>query len=80
MYDPPVHLPYKNEKKKPDNNNSEEIIHKIFRYLSIHDESKAYDEMNESLLAVSVPMLLLSDKGDSVRASPPVLSMWLQTV
>jgi hypothetical protein len=29
---------------------------------------------------VSVPMLLLSDKGDSVRAPPPVLSMWLQTV
>ncbi len=69
-------------KKTPDNNNnnSEEIIHKIFRYFSIHDESKAYHDLNESLLVVSVPMLLLSDKGDSVRAPPPVLSMWLQTV
>jgi hypothetical protein len=40
----------KMEKKTPDNNNnnSEEKIHKIFRYFSIHDESKAYHEMNES--------------------------------
>jgi len=76
VYDPPVQLPYKSEKKKPDNNNnSEEIIQENFRYLSIHDESKAYCEMNDSLLVVSVPMFLLADKGDSVRASPPVLTM-----
>jgi hypothetical protein len=37
-------------------------------------------KMNGSPLVVSVPMYLLSDKGDSIRASPPVLSMWLQTV
>jgi hypothetical protein len=66
----------KKKKKKPDNNNnSEEIIYKIFRYFSIHDESKAYHEMNESLLVVSVPMLLLSDKCDSTRPSPEVLRM-----
>jgi len=63
-------------KKTPDNNNnSEEIIHKIFRYFSIRDESKAYHELNESLLVVRVPMLLLSDKGDSVRAPPTVFNM-----
>jgi len=39
----------KMKKKTPDNNNnSEDKIHKIFRYFSIHDESKAYHEMNES--------------------------------
>jgi hypothetical protein len=77
VYDPPIHLPYKNEKKTPDNNknSSEEKIHKIFRYFSIHDESKAYHEMNESLLVVSVPMLLLLDKGDTTRASLQVLRM-----